>query len=343
MALNDYIKVMPKVELNVLLHAAIHPKTLATIADQNDITDQLKHFQNWIKQYTTPDVNKLDEVSRVTMGWIQQPDDLKLIVYELATLLHHQNVRYAEISVDPTLFSAVTTSPEDLLTIINDGRDRAERAWGIKVAWVMLIPREEPRKAEEIFRWASTMASRKAGIVGVGVSGKESILPVGQFERPYKTVEKRDVARVIRAGDDLGAQGVQAAVDTLNPTRIIDARGAAESAELLTRLRETGVSVMVNLSRALKNGWVKELSAYPLRTIYDAGVRLVLCSDMPTFYNTSLTREYQLALDAELLSLEELEDVALNAVRASMLDEDGKAAMMEQFKAEHETLRALHN
>lgn len=342
MALNDYVKAMPKVELNVSLHAAINPKTLATIADQNDVADQLKHFQNWLKLYSQPEANKIDEIARLSASWIQQPDDLKLIVYELATSLHHQNVRYAEISIDSTLFSGVTTSAEELLTIINDGRDRAERAWGIKIAWVMIVPREEPRKAEEIFRWASSMASRKAGIIGAGVSGKESVLPVGQFERPYKTIEKRDVARVIRAGDELGAPGVQSALDTLNPTRIIDARGAADSPELLAKLHEAGVTVLVNLSRALKHGWVKEISAYPLRALYDAGVRLVLSSDMATFYNTSLTREYQLALDAELLSVEELEDVALNAVRASMLDEESKAAMLESFRAEYDQLRALH-
>jgi aminodeoxyfutalosine deaminase len=342
MALIDYVKVMPKVELNVSLHAAINPKTLATIADQNDITDHLKHFQNWLKLYSQPEVNKLDEIARLAASWVQQPDDLKLIVYELATALHHQNVRYAEISVDSTLFGGVTTSSEELLTILNDGRDRAERAWGIKLGWVMIVPREEPRKAEEIFRWASSMASRKAGIIGAGVSGKESVLPVGQFERPYKTIEKRDVARVIRAGDELGAQGVQAAFETLNPTRIVDARGACDSPELLAMLREAGVTVMINLSRALKHGWVKEIGAYPLRTLYDSGVRVVLGSDLATFYNTTLTREYQLALDAELLSVEELEDVALNAVHASMLDEELKAGMLESFREEYANLRALH-
>lgn len=342
MALIDYVKAMPKVELNVSLHAAINPKTLATIADQNDIADHLKHFQNWLKLYSQPEVNKIEEIARLAASWIQQPDDLKLIVYELATALHHQNVRYAEISVDPTLFAGVTTSSEDLLAIINDGRDRAERAWGIKLGWVMIVPREEPRKAEEVFRWASSMASRKAGIVGAGVSGKESALPVGQFERPYKTIEKREIARVIRAGDELGAQGVQAALETLNPTRIIDARGAADSPELLAKLHEMGVTVLVNLSRALKHGWVKEIGAYPLRTLYDAGVRLALSSDLATFYNTSLTREYQIALDAELLSVEELEDVALNAVRASILDEDLKSEMLESFRAEYDKLRALY-
>jgi adenosine deaminase len=342
MALTDYINAMPKVELNVSLHMSIRPKTLATIADQNDIADQLKHFQNWLKLYAQPDANKIDEIGRVTAGWIQQADDLKLIVYELATSLHHQNVRYAEISVDPTVFTALTASTEELLTILNDGRDRAERAWGIKLAWVMLVPREEPRKAEEIFRWASNMASRKAGIVGVGVSGKEAVLPVGQFERPYKMVEKRDAARVIRAGDDLGSAGVQAALETLTPTRMLDARGAADSPELLAKLHESGVTVVVNLSRALKHGWVKDLGANPLRALYDAGVRVVLSSDMMTLYNTTLTREYQLALDHGLVSIEELEEIALNAVHGSMLDDEAKAQMVAQFAEEYSKLRALH-
>jgi adenosine deaminase len=332
---------MPKVELNVQLHGAMRSQTIATIADQNDFTENLKQFQNWMRIYNTPDFGKLDDIAKVASGWVLQPDDLKLLVYELGTALHRQNVRYAEISIDPTLYNALNLQPDEFLALINDGRDRAQRAWGIRLAWVIMMPREEPRRGEDIVRWTTTMAARKAGIVAIGVGGRESLQPVGQFERPFKTAEKRETGRVVRAGDEQGAAGVKAALEHLAPNRILDARGITEHADVLEQLREGNVTVAVSLHRALKHGWVKDVAEYPLRALYDAGVNVVLGSDMPQFYGSSLVAEYQTAVDSGLLSVEELDEIALNAVRGSFLSDEDKAALTERMKAECAGLREL--
>jgi adenosine deaminase len=341
MKIADYIQSMPKVELNLQLHGAMKPQTIATIADQNDIAENTKHFQNWVRLLSTPEYNKLDDIIRMASSWVQQPDDLKLLVYEAATALHKQNVRYAEIGIDPSLYAALALQADDFLALINDGRDRAQRAWGIRINWIITMGREEPRRAEETIRWATTMAARKGGIVAVGLGGRESLLPVGQFERPFKQAEKREVARVVRAGDEQGAEGILSSLAALVPNRILDARGAADSPEVLEKLREGNVTLNLNLSRALKHGWVKSLNNYPLRALYDAGITVTLGSDMPSLYQTSLVGEYQKALDNELVTLDELDEIALNAVRASFLPDDEKAAMVETFKAEYAGLREL--
>jgi aminodeoxyfutalosine deaminase len=341
MKLHDYIQSMPKVELNVQLHGAMRPSTIGTIADQNDVTENLKLFQTWMRLYTTPEYNKLDEIARTVSGWIQQPDDLKLVIYELATTLHKQNVRYAEISIDPTLYGALNLQPEDFLTVINDGRDRAQRAWGIRLAWVIMSPRDEPRRAEEIARWTTTMAASKAGIVALGLGGRESVQPVGQFERPFKTAEKRETGRVVRAGGDELAEGVRGALETLNANRILDGRGIADNPDILALLVERNVPVVLSLTRALKHGWVKNIVDYPLRALYDAGITVVLSSDMPTFYNSSLVQEYETAVENGLISHEELTEIALNAARASFLPQEDKDALVETMRAEYAKLGEL--
>ena len=341
MKLHDFIQSMPKVELNVQLHGAMRPNTIATIADQNDVTENLKLFQTWHRLYTSPEFNKLDDIARTISSWIQQPDDLKLVVYELATALHRQNVRYAEISIDPTLYGALNLQPEDFLAVINDGRDRAQRAWGIRIAWVIMTPRDEPRRAEEIVRWTTTMAAAKAGIVAMGLGGRESVQPVGQFERPFKTAEKRETGRVVRAGDDQGAEGVVNALQTLSANRILDGRGIADSPDALALLRERNVPVVLSLIRALKHGWVKNITDYPLRALYDAGITVVLGSDMPTFYGSTLVQEYEAALENGLVSTEELTEIALNAARASFLTQEDKDALVETMRAEYAKLGEL--
>jgi adenosine deaminase len=175
----------------------------------------------------------------------------------------------------------------------------------------------------------------------LGLGGRESVQPVGQFERPFKTAEKRETGRVVRAGGDELAEGVRGALETLNANRILDGRGIADNPDILALLVERNVPVVLSLTRALKHGWVKNIVDYPLRALYDAGITVVLSSDMPTFYNSSLVQEYETAVENGLISHEELTEIALNAARASFLPQEDKDALVETMRAEYAKLGEL--
>src|SRR5690606_4308314 len=131
--------------------------------------------------------------------------------------------------------------------------------------------------------------------------------------------EKKGVPLAVTAGEIEGAEGIQKAIDVLRPARIDVAWGAAESPELLKALQESETSVTVSMARALKTKKIAQYGDYPLRQLYDEGVRVTLSSDMPAFFGTTLTEQYQIAAKALDFSIDELEDIALNAVRASFL------------------------
>jgi len=341
MSTASFIHALPKVELNVQLEGAIQPQTLAVIADQNEISETLKHYQDWVNLINAPDYKRINEIARMACSWLKHADNLTRVVYDLGTSLAKQNVRYAEVGVNPGLFP-IELSYDDFLAAINDGRDRAKRAWGIDMAWVFVIGREEPRRSDELARWVSTAASRRGGVIGLGLSGDEKAQPVGQFERAFHAVEKKEIARMVRAGDAQGAQGVLKAIEGLHPNRLLDGWGAVEIPEILPALVERGITLAVNLTRAQKQGWVASLADYPLRQLYDAGVSLVIGADMPSFYQTTISDEYLAAVDQCGLSLDELENVALNAVRTSFLEETAKAEMLKTFNETYTQLRAEH-
>jgi len=341
MSTASFIHALPKVELNVQLEGAIQPQTLAVIADQNEISETLKHYQDWVNLINAPDYKRINEIARMACSWLKHADNLTRVVYDLGTSLAKQNVRYAEVGVNPGLFP-IELSYDDFLAAINDGRDRAKRAWGIDMAWVFVIGREEPRRSDELARWVSTAASRRGGVIGLGLSGDEKAQPVGQFERAFHAVEKKEIARMVRAGDAQGAQGVLKAIEGLHPNRLLDGWGAVEIPEILPALVERGITLAVNLTRAQKQGWVASLVDYPLRQLYDAGVSLVIGADMPSFYQTTISDEYLAAVDQCGLSLDELENVALNAVRTSFLEETAKAEMLKTFNETYTQLRAEH-
>lgn len=136
----SFIAALPKVELSIQLAGAIQPKTITFIAERNEISASLKHFDNWLKLMHEPDVSRLYDIIRMAASWLKTADDLTYIVYDLGTWLSKQNVRYAEVCVDPLLFPDLNLSYDGVLNAINDGRDRAKRAWGVDMAWIFTIP-----------------------------------------------------------------------------------------------------------------------------------------------------------------------------------------------------------
>ncbi|GIL13587.1 MAG: adenosine deaminase [Chloroflexota bacterium] len=342
MSIDSYLRAIPKVELYVQLEGAMQKDTLLMIAEQNDIADSVKHFRQWVALIEQPDSRRLDELVRVTSTWLQQPDDLTRLVYELGVSLAKQNVRYAEVGVSPLLYMENGLTFEQFLAAINDGRDRAARGWGVQLAWLLMLPRDQPRRADDFLRWVTSAAAKRGGVVGLGLIGAEDAQPAAQFERPFRNAVKKGVPRIVQAGDVLGGQGILDVVTHLEPDRIIGGWGALESPDALNVLVEQHIPLSLSIAHDVRRGAAASYADYPLRRLLDEGVTVTLGTGMPELYKTNLTQEYLAAYELVDGVLEEIEEIALNAVRASLLPDDEKQRMLAVFSEEYARLRAEH-
>ncbi len=344
MSLESYIQAMPKVELDIHLEGAMRKETLLTIAEQNDIPDNAKPYNELVKLMDNPDYQHLDELGQSLSQWLQHPDDLSRVVYELGVGLAKQNVQYAEVHVNPILYMEnIGITFEQFLTGINDGRSRSERGWQVRMGWILDVPRDQPRKADDIIRWATSASARKNGIVGVGLSGREDAQPLGQFERPFKTAQKKGLMYVVQAGDQSGAEGILEAIQQLEPNRIESGWGTADAPDVIDLLLERQLPLNVSLGHGLCLGQVESYSRYPLRQIFDDGILLAIHSSKPTFYQMTLVDEYLALIEHNDFSLEELEVISRNAIRASWLPDEEKDAMLQTFAAQYIELREEHS
>ncbi|HLA44811.1 MAG TPA: hypothetical protein VJZ27_15310, partial [Aggregatilineales bacterium] len=81
---------------------------------------------------------------------------------------------------------------------------------------------------------------------------------------------------------------------------------------------------------------------HPLKPLIEAGCVVTINSDDPPLFNTTLTEEYQHAIDDCGLTLEQLENAALNAIRVSYLPEDKKSKLLSEFESQYAELRHEH-
>jgi adenosine deaminase len=342
MSVQSFVQAMPKVELHVHLEGAIQKERLLVIAEQNEIAEQVKHFNDWVRLLDKPDYERLYETVETTIQWLKHPEDLTHAAYELGVSLARQNIRYAEVSVNPVYFTENGWTFEQFLGALNDGRGRAERGWNVQMRWILMMGRNQPRHADDIVRWASSSGGLAGGIVGIGLGGPENAQPAGQFERAFKTAVKKHIARYVHAGEKRGAEGVLEVLKELEPTHLLDGWGAADSAEVRQMLIDQHIPLDICLKRAICHGWVSDYSQYPLRKLYDDGVPIILGTDMPWFYKTTLSDEYLAVVQHIGMGIEELEQIALNAIAASQMSDTEKSSMAASFRQEYAQLREEH-
>lgn len=329
--LKDFIQAAPKVELGVRLEGAMNPATLQVIANQNDIPLTVKRFGDLMAQIQKPELKRADELARVASSWISTPLELARIAYDAATALWKAKVRYAEIVVTPGLYDGMSLRLDDLFAALNDGRDRAQRAWGIRLQWIVAVPRDEPRRADDATRFAATAGGRRSGVVGVALMGPETLQPAGQFERAFKAAVKHDVPRMVQVGDGEGVDGTEAALDALQPNRLINAWTVSASPTILGRLVEERVGVVAGISRGLQSGRLAQASDYPLRALLDAGVPVTLSVDAPIHLGTNLTQAYAAVAEQAKLTEDDVRELILNGVRMSFLTGDERQALEAEF------------
>jgi len=339
MAAAEFIKVMPKIDLHVQLEGAFKRETLLMIAEQNNVRAETKKFDQWVKLLDEPDYGRLDEIAHTASSWVRYPEDVAHVVYDLGVMLSKQHVRYAEVTVLPSIYTDNGMSFEVLADALYDGADRAQRAWKIKMGWILGIPRDRPRKGDDIARWATSAAAKKINVVGLALVGKENAQPIGQFKRAFATAEKKLLDRAVQA-DFYDGDETTAVVQELAPTRLYDASGIIDQPEVIEQLIEQDIPVVINMARDLRLGKIESYANHPFLKLHDEKVALMLGSGMPSLYQSTLTEQYMALVEHFNFGIDEIQTVALNAINYSFLPPDEKAEMLTTFLDEFTVLMA---
>ena len=342
MGYEEFLRAIPKVDLRVTFGGVFRKDTLMLIAEQNDIPSTMKKFKDWTNLLDAPDYKRLDEIRQTVSTWLVHPDDLSRLVYDMGVILARDNVKYAEVLVNPSIYMAQGMTFEQFLTALNDGRDRAQRGWGIQMRWILTIHREEPRKSDEIVRWATSATGGKGGVVAMILAGDETIQPPGQFVRAFNTAHKKNLPSGAYVGMQRGPEGITETLQELSPDRYLDVIGLSDADDAVDAIVESGKMVNICPTRDIKHGWVESLEVHPVRRIFDADIPVTVSADMSTLYQATLSDNYALLLNEVGLSLDEVEEIALNGIRYSFMLEDEKVAMLEVFQEAFERLRDEH-
>ena len=332
-----FVAGLPKAEIHVHHVGSASPRIVSELAARHPGTvpadlDALRDF------YTFRDFGHFIEVYLAVVDLLREPEDLRLLTYEVATEMAAQNIRYAELTLTPWTSVQAGVPIEAYVDAVEDARVAAERDHGIKMRWIYDIPGESGLpSAEDTLQYALHHAPDT--LIGFGLGGPEVGVDRPQFKDVFDQARAAGLHSVPHAGETTGPQTVWDAIRDLGAERIGHGTSAVQDPALVDHLVEHGIPLEVCPTSNIATRAVDELENHPIRQLVDAGVVVTVNSDDPPMFGTTLNREYEIA--AALLDLDErgIAELAKNAVHASFMAEADKAALVAEIDTYTEQAR----
>jgi adenosine deaminase/aminodeoxyfutalosine deaminase len=326
-----WLRGLPKAELHLHLEGSITAETLVELSKLHDAKPLT--LAEARKVYTYSDFPSFLMSFKAVTERLHTPDDYELITYNMLRELAAQGVRHAEayISVG-ILYHFARLDVDAVMAAIERGRVRGGQEFGVTLLWIIDAVRHfGVEECARVFVKAAELKAKYPSVVGVGIGGDEARGPAHAFREIYAAAKAAGLRLTCHAGESTGPQSVWAALN-IGAERIGHALTAEEDADLIDVLVERQICLELNITSNLRTGCCKSLAEHPARRYFEDGLMVTLNSDDPPFFGANLLEEYLLAHRSLGFTLDQLRELAANAVEASFLEPERKMALLSEVE-----------
>jgi aminodeoxyfutalosine deaminase len=323
-ALSPKIAALPKAELHLHLEGSIRPAVAVTLAARHGLhvtKEEVRH------RYAYTDFMAFIEAFKWVTAFVRDPADFALLTTDLAEQLLAENVIYAEVTLSVGVMLLRKQNPQANFEAILAAAEPFEQK-GLRLNWIFDAVRQfGATLAMDVVEAAKFCNSPR--IVAFGIGGDELSIPTKDFVPVYKHASHCGLHRLIHAGEIGGPEKIREAVEFLGVERVGHGIAAAQDPQLMDLLADRRIPLEIcpvsnlrtgALARQLKTG-SPSLAQHPLPKILRHGVPVVLSTDDPTMFHTSLTGEYAHAQQMGL-SESELATLVANSFDFAFLTAD---------------------
>jgi aminodeoxyfutalosine deaminase len=268
------------------------------------------------ERYDYTNFNGFIDAFKWVTSFLREPADFALIASDLAEQLLAQNVSYAELTLSVGVMLLRHQNPQANFEAMLAASEPYE-AKGLRLNWIFDAVRQfGPERAAEVVDWARRCNSSR--IVAFGIGGDELQIQTKEFRRVYGRAADAGLHRLIHAGEVGGPEKIREAVELLGAERIGHGIAAMHDPALMDLLAARRIVLEVCPASNLRTGALAAqllrpeaaIQEHPLPQLLRHGIPVVLSTDDPSMFHTSLLEEYQHAhsmglRDGELAQLVE--------------------------------------
>ncbi|MBI4892477.1 MAG: adenosine deaminase [Acidobacteria bacterium] len=296
------LNTLEKAELHVHLEGSVRPETLRDLSPLLTMEEILARYRyedfmgflmsfKWVNQH------------------LREPEHFALVTRRLLQELEAQGVVQAEINVSAGVLLMRKLPVREIFAAIAAEAARSR----LRVRFIF----DAVRQFGLDHVWATAQEAvllKDQGVIGFGIGGDELNGPAREFREVFQYAVQNGLRLAPHAGETDGPDSVWAALEC-GAERIGHGFRSIEDPLLVKHLRDHAIPLEICLTSNVCTGAVRSLREHPFRRLFDAGVPLVLNSDDPAMFHTTLVREYQIAMQEFGLGAPEIRQLAANSLR----------------------------
>jgi adenosine deaminase len=267
-------------------------------------------------------------------GLVRTPEQLARAAFRFAAREAASGVRYADMIVNITHWSAWRDRLEGFVDAIDHGLAEAEQDGLTPVGVCISLLRQMPAsQADELVD--RLLELRHPRVVALSIDGNEARAgrTGPRFAGAFQRAGAGGLKRAVHAGESSGPDGVWDAIDLLGADRIDHGVRAVEDVALVRRLVDRRIPLDMCPGTNLTIGLYPDRRSHPFDELLRAGVIASVNTDDPSYQSTNLETEYTATADAYGWGAEVVRQVARNSIEASFCNEDLRRTLLAELDA----------
>jgi aminodeoxyfutalosine deaminase len=287
---------LPKAELHLHLEGSIQPSTVCALTAQHNILlteDEVR------RRYTYRDFSGFIDAFKWVTSFLREPRDYGLIARDLCEHLLTQGVVYAEVTLSIGVMLLRKQQPAANFEALLRATEPFEKK-GLRVNWVFDAARQfGAQAAMDVVNAAKHCQSKT--IVAFGIGGDEMSIATQEFRPVYEQAASNGLHLLMHAGEVGGPEKIREAIELLHVERIGHGIAAAQDHALMDLLVDRRIPLEICPQSNIRTGaLVKQLrrpeagiADHPLPQLLRHGIPVVLSTDDPAMFHTTLQAEYE--------------------------------------------------
>lgn len=325
------IENMPKVELHLHLEGSLEPEMMFSFAQRNGIQIPFKSVEDVKAAYKFKNLQEFLDIYYQGMNVLRTEQDFYDLTMAYLTKMNEQNVRHVEVFFDPQGHTERGVAFDTVISGIDRALKDGEAKFGISNKLIMCFLRHlSEESAEATLNEALRHADK---IWGVGLDSSEVGNPPAKFRNVFERADQEGFYLVAHAGEEGPPDYIWEALDVLNVDRIDHGNRCLEDFYLMLRLRDAEMGLTVCPLSNLELCGVTDMREHPIQQMLDFSLKASVNSDDPAYFGGYMTENYMAVYEALNLSLEEVYQLARNAIDTSFASEERKTELRYQLEA----------
>ncbi|MFZ0962746.1 MAG: adenosine deaminase [Terriglobia bacterium] len=326
------IRALPKVLLHEHLDGSMRPQTiieLAKDAKYNKLpTADPEALADWFYQgaYRGDLAGYLEGFAH-TIAVTQTAEALERVAYEQVEDLKNDGVVYFETRFAPIFHTKKGLTHMDVVAAVLKGLERGKRDFKIPTGLIICAMRNMKTSLEMA---ELAVDFRDRGVVGFDLAGEEGGYPPKKHVDAFHYIQRQNFNITVHAGEGYGKESIWQAIQYCGAhrighgTRLIDDIAVTDGqgvklGGLAQYVLDKRIPLEICLSSNVHTGAIPSIAEHPFKVLYQQQFRVTLNTDNRLMSRTSMSNEFQVAMETFGLGLDDFEKITINSMKSSFL------------------------